>query len=412
MSHNNTEKEGYKKTTLGWIPNEWEVKKTKELGEISSGGTPDTSQMIYWNGSINWCTPTDITALNGNKYLNSTTTKITDAGLKNSSAKVLPINSLIVCTRASIGKVVINKIEMSTNQGFKNIIPKNIIADFLYYKLSNETIGLLRIANGSTFLEVSKTDFENYNLSIPPIDEQKKIAAILSTWDEAITKTQNLITQLQLRNKGLMLQLLKPKESWKKFRMGDLIEEIKRPVEWNDNECYDLISVRRRSGGAFFRESLKGEQILTKQLLTVYENDFLFSKMQIVHGASSIVPKELSGMKVSGSYITVKAKDETKLDIQYFNWLSKSRFFYRLTFLSSHGVHIEKMTFDFDDFKRHKISLPNLLSDQKRTVQILNKGVDEVKKLEQKLAALQLQKKGLMQKLLMGEVRVKVKSEK
>ena len=113
----------YKQTAIGLIPSDWDVKKIKEIGDVSSGGTPDTGKERYWNGGINWCTPTDITALK-NKFLGNTKTKITEEGLKNSSAKILPPHSIIVCTRATIGKAAINTVPMSTNQGFKNIIPK------------------------------------------------------------------------------------------------------------------------------------------------------------------------------------------------------------------------------------------------------------------------------------------------
>ena len=85
----------YKNTSVGLIPSNWEVKKIKEIGDVSSGGTPDTTKLRYWNGDINWCTPTDITALK-NKFLGDTKTKITEEGLKSSSAKILPPFSIIV----------------------------------------------------------------------------------------------------------------------------------------------------------------------------------------------------------------------------------------------------------------------------------------------------------------------------
>ena len=414
MSHNNTEKEGYKKTTLGWIPNEWEVRKLREISrEGRLGGN-------YENSEENEGTPVIKMGNIDRGFIKIDKIQCLPMNYQFNDEDILKEGDLLFNTRNTlelVGKVAIWRNELRFALYNSNLMRIKFKEEFITsnwfmnyaFNSTNSIRQLKGVATGTTSVAaIYGRDLNHIKFFVPPFTEQKKIAAILSTWDAAITKTQLLIAQLQLRNKGLMQELLKPKEGWKKFRIGDLIEEIKRPVEWNDDECYDLISVRRRSGGAFYRDSLKGGQILTKQLLTVYENDFLFSKMQIVHGASSIVPKELSGMKVSGSYITVKTKDETKLDIQYFNWVSKARFFYRLTFLSSHGVHIEKMTFDFDDFKQHKISLPKLLSEQKRTVQILNKAADEVKKLEQKLAALQLQKKGLMQKLLTGEVRVKI----
>ncbi len=290
----------------------------------------------------------------------------------------------------------------------EEFVDNNIYMNWVF----NSHYGLKQLrafATGTTSVAaIYGRDLEHFKCLIPSKTEQHHIATILSTWDEAITKTQQLIAQQQQRNKGLMQQLLTAKEDWKEYRIGDLLKEVKRPVKWDDEELYNLISVRRRSGGAFFRESLYGKQILTKQLFTTEEDDFLISKMQIVHGASAVVPKELAGMKISGSYIAVHAKNEKVLDIHFLNWLSKTPWFYRLTYISSYGVHIEKMTFDFNDFKRRKILLPPSVKEQKRIVGILQTAIDEVRINEQKLSALQQQKKGLMQKLLTGEIRVKM----
>ena len=113
---------GYKKTKIGWLPEDWEVKSISEIGRIYSGGTPDTNNPKFWHGDIYWCIPTDITALNGRRYLAKTKSKITEEGLRNSSAFLLPANSVIVCTRATIGEAAINSIPMATNQGFKSIV--------------------------------------------------------------------------------------------------------------------------------------------------------------------------------------------------------------------------------------------------------------------------------------------------
>lgn len=108
---------------ISTIPSDWEMEELSKIGKISSGGTPDTTNDAYWNGEINWCTPTDITALNGSKYIGKTFVKISKEGLKNSSAVLLPKGTVIVCTRATIGKAAISIDEITTNQGFKNIIP-------------------------------------------------------------------------------------------------------------------------------------------------------------------------------------------------------------------------------------------------------------------------------------------------
>src|SRR5690606_13408026 len=165
-----------------------------------------------------------ISALNS-EFLYDTSVKITNKGLKNSSAKILPPYSIIVCTRATIGKAAINLEPMSTNQGFKNIIPKDVDYKFLYYKIIAEEKGLKRIANGSTFLEISKTDFENYQIPLPPLPEQEKIAEILSTWDKAIQQTNAIIKKLEERNKGLADKLFS-NNNWSKQKLKDLFSRI------------------------------------------------------------------------------------------------------------------------------------------------------------------------------------------
>ncbi|OAV75125.1 Type I restriction enzyme specificity protein [Bacteroidales bacterium Barb7] len=204
------------KKRLKGFNGEWREVKLGEVGEIISGGTPDTTNPLYWNGNINWCTPTDITALNGIKYIGCTKTKITQEGLNNSSATLLPKGSIIVCTRATIGKVAISNEVISTNQGFKNIIPNDkIITDFLYYLSVNMEITLIRLGNGSTFLEVQKKDFENIKIYLPSLEEQTAIANILSSADQEIVLAKKKLTSLKEQKKGLMQQLLTGKRRMK-----------------------------------------------------------------------------------------------------------------------------------------------------------------------------------------------------
>jgi type I restriction enzyme S subunit len=123
----------------------------------------------------------DITALK-TRFLGETKRKLTERGLKKSSATVLPIGSVIVCTRATIGECAINTVEMTTNQGFKTIILKDDFdSDFIYYSIVLNKPELIRLSTGSTFGEVPKTAFEKLKIDTPPLFEQRKIAEILST---------------------------------------------------------------------------------------------------------------------------------------------------------------------------------------------------------------------------------------
>ena len=164
--------------------------------------------MNYWNGRIPFCTPTDITS--SKKYIMKTQRYITQSGLDNSSANLLPINSILMCSRATIGPRCINKTQMATNQGFKSFICNGEILDynFFYYLLDIYVPVLIRRSSGSTFLELSKRDAENIRISIPSLQEQKAIAQILSTADKEIDLLNQELEQLKEQKKGLMQLLL------------------------------------------------------------------------------------------------------------------------------------------------------------------------------------------------------------
>lgn len=190
------------------LPDGWRVAKLSEIGDISSGGTPDTNNMQYWNGNIPWITPTEITKLK-TRFIYQTERNITKDGLTNSSAKLLPINSILVCTRATIGEIGINKVPISTNQGFKNIIVnKSNNPDFIYFLLKQNKHKIIEKASGSTFLEISKYEFENLSFILPPFHIQQRIAAILSKADEEVRVYKEITKKLEERNKGLSQKLL------------------------------------------------------------------------------------------------------------------------------------------------------------------------------------------------------------
>lgn len=400
-------KPGYKHTHLGWIPDEWEMKHLEDISDIDkfclNGDTPEEYAFDY----------VSLSDVDSDNFEITTTKQVYQTAPSRARRIVNKGDVLMSTVRPNLQGFTFIKDDVKdliASTGFAVITPKQNDGEFIYQFLFSQQVSkqFYQLLVGSNYPAINSSDVRKLKIVHPSANERNKIATILFTWDEAITKTQQLIGQLKQRNKGLMQQLLTPKEDWKEYRIGELLKEVKRPVKWDDEELYYLISVRRRSGGAFFRQSLLGKQILTKQLFTAEEGDFLISKMQIVHGASAVVPKEMHGMKISGSYIAVHSKDDSLLDINFFNWLSKTPWFYRLTYISSYGVHIEKMTFDYADFKRRKMMLPPTIEEQRKIVKILQTANDEVGLYEQQLSVLQQEKKGLMQKLLTGEVRVKI----
>ena len=289
-----------------------------------------------------------------------------------------------------------------------------IIPQFLFYFIQmNNFIQVANVSSGSKMPRADWGYVEAHPFLIPVfLKEQKAIADCLSSWDKAIELQRELILSKEVRKKSLAQQLLTGKrrlpgftDEWKEEPYGKLLSQVKRKENWEDNHLYHLISVRRRSGGIFHRESLYGHQIAVKELMKVKKDDFLISKMQILHGASSIVNQEFENFYVSGSYIILNVTNPKKLSPDYLDFYSKQKIFYHQTYISSYGVHIEKMTFDFKTFLKMNMILPSI-EEQNAIVKVLETADKELQLEKQKLADLQQQKRALMQQLLTGKVRL------
>jgi type I restriction enzyme S subunit len=197
-------------TRLPGFQGEWEVRRLDELADIRSGGTPSTSVHANWDGSILWCTPTDITALDGYKYINSTARTISEQGLKSSSAELIPSRSVVMTSRATIGSCAINTVPVTTNQGFKNFVPRpSVDVEFLYYLLQTQTQGFISLCGGSTFLEIGKAQLCAYETKVPPSQlEQTAIANVLSDMDDELAALGARRDKTRLLKQGMMQELL------------------------------------------------------------------------------------------------------------------------------------------------------------------------------------------------------------
>lgn len=197
------------KTRLPGFEGTWEVKPLEKIVDIRSGGTPSTTNQVFWNGGVPWCTPTDITALHGHKYLIESERTISQKGLQASSAEVIPPNSIIMTTRATIGECAINKIPMATNQGFKNLIPLETDNEFLFYLMTTQKQRLIQLCGGSTFLEVGKKQLQTFEVTLPTdIDEQTAIAAVLSDMDAEIAALEQRLRKTKDIKQAMMQELL------------------------------------------------------------------------------------------------------------------------------------------------------------------------------------------------------------
>jgi len=186
----------------------WTESRLDQLALISSGGTPSRDVGDFWGGDIPWVTPTDITACQTN-YVVETADRITKKGLLSSAAKLLPAGTILLTSRATVGVSRIAGTALTTNQGFKNLIPQpHVDGAFLFYQVQRQRGAFERYAAGSTFPEINKKDTARV-LIVHPLDKatQQQIASVLSCIDTAIEKTEALIAKHQQIKAGLMHDL-------------------------------------------------------------------------------------------------------------------------------------------------------------------------------------------------------------
>ena len=185
----------------------WEQRKLGELADIVGGGTPSTSNSEYWDGDIDWYAPAEIA---DQIFVSSSERKITQQGYDNSSAKMLPVGTVLFTSRAGIGKTAILRKEGCTNQGFQSIVPhENMLDSYFIFSRTEELkrYGEIKGA-GSTFVEVSGKQMASMELMMPKtIEEQRKIGAYFSQLDNLITLHQRKLETLQKMKKSLLQKM-------------------------------------------------------------------------------------------------------------------------------------------------------------------------------------------------------------
>ena len=159
------------------LPDSWMFVRLKHIGEVVGGGTPKTNISEYWDGNIPWLTPADFSGYE-EMYVSSGARTITEIGLKSSSAQMLPANSVLYSSRAPIGYIAIAANPVSTNQGFKSVVPYDFsMSPYLYYCLKARTDDIIQRATGTTFKEISGSEMAETIIPLPPFTEQKRLVA-------------------------------------------------------------------------------------------------------------------------------------------------------------------------------------------------------------------------------------------
>ena len=205
----------------------WRIVKLGDVCSINNGGTPKSKVREYWDGGVQWLTPKDMGKLSS-RYVSMTGRQISQEGLDNSSAKIIPEESVILSCRAPIGHVAINQVPMSFNQGCKGLVPTDkILLEYLYYFLISSTQLLNDLGTGTTFKEISAKTLHQVDVPLPSIAVQQRIVAKLDTVfteiDEAINKAEAKEAEVQKLKTSLLSSFFNGDDlMWKTVKLGEV----------------------------------------------------------------------------------------------------------------------------------------------------------------------------------------------
>ena len=304
-----------------------------ELGDeqyfqIESGGTPDSKKKEYWGGKIAWVTLVDLPPNNRITVVHKTERTITELGLKKSSAKLLPENSVLVSSRATIGRIGIAKIPLATNQGFKNIIIKDFSkVDPLYIAnvLTQKVKEMQRLGTGGTYKEISKSNFSKIKIPLPPLEVQKEIVEQIEVKQNAINHAKEVIKNLE-REKRYFGQEIRKLKDVKWVEMENVADTF-TDGNWIESKDQSASGIRLiQTGnvgiGAYLDKGDKARFISDdtfKRLkcIEVFEGDVLISRLPDPVGRACLIP-ELDTRAITAVDCTIVRFDQNKIIPKFF----------------------------------------------------------------------------------------------
>ena len=404
----------FKETDIGKIPVDWEVKTLGEVATVFGGGTPSTNNKSFWNGDINWFTPTEITK--SGKYITNSIRKITNEGVNNSSAKILPPGTILLTTRASIGDVAILTESATTNQGFQNIITnKEVSNEFMFNLISSLQNELLKNASGSTFLEISPNKVKGIQIPLPPLAEQEKIAEVLSDTDLWIESTEALLAKKRLLKKGAMQKLLSPKDDWEVKSIIGIVNNDRKL--FNDGDWVESVHIKSdeirllQTGnigiGKFLNKASKKyiseESFKQLNCKEVFENDVLICRLAEPAGRCCLMTKIDEKKLIVSVDVSIFRPDENLYDRRFLVYTMCTDEWFNNVIEKVGGTTHKRIS--RSNLGEIKFSLPPLKTQQE-IAEILSSMDLEIESLENRLQKARNIKQGMMQDLLTGKVRL------
>ncbi|WP_455505170.1 restriction endonuclease subunit S [Clostridium sp.] len=406
-------REGYKMTELGDIPSEWAISKIGELTEIKTGGTPSTKCEKYWkDGDIPWMASGDV----NKKIINEVDGRITKSGMENSAAKLLPKDTVMIALNGqgkTKGTVAYLNIELTCNQSLAGFLPSyNVFnSKYLYYNLQSRYFEIRGLAGDGARNGLNLGLLREILIPIPSIKEQEKIASILSTVDEQIDNVDALIEKNKELKKGLMQTLLTKGIGHTKFKKTE-IGEI--PEEWDVKklECvFEILDSMRKPIKASDREKIEGNiPYYGASGVIDWINDYIFDEELILLGEdgenlnsrNSDLAFKIFGKTWVNNHahvFRVINKKECNIDFMVYYLEAKD---YSIYIAGSAQPKITQA-----QCRKFLLPLPEK-QEQDKIASILLESDKKIEEYENKKQKLEELKKGLMQQLLTGMIRVTV----
>lgn len=398
----------------------WKIDFLDNVAVRKSGHTPDKKKSIYWGGEIPWVSLKDLSKLN-KRFLYETTDYTTLEGIRNSSAVVLPAGTVVISRDASVGKIGILSKEMATSQHFINYIcGDNLNNIYLYYYLLFNSHLFERIATGSTIKTIGLSFFKKLKIMLPPLEEQQKIASILSMWDKAIELKEKMLKQKREQKKWLMQQLLTGEirlpgfsTEWKEFRLGEIGSTFngltgKSAADFGEGKPYipykTIFSDSKIDLNKLEYVSIGDNE---KQHVARYGDIFFTTSSETPEevGMSSVLLDEIDEVYLNSFCFGFRLNNFEILLPEYVRFLFRANTFRRKMYVLAQGS--TRFNISKNEVMELKVDLPDK-DEQREIATVLNDAEKQIKLLTEHIEALSLQKKGLMQLLLTGKVRVKV----
>ncbi|MGL4730892.1 MAG: restriction endonuclease subunit S [Clostridium sp.] len=399
---------------------DWESKKLGNVAKIVGGGTPSTTESEYWNGNIPWFTPTEIKS---QKFVSMSERTITEVGLKKSSAKILPKGTVLLTTRASLGDMAIANQEVTTNQGFQSIIAGSDISnEFIYYLQPKLKKYCYKNASGSTFLEISKSNIEQFKFNMPLKEEQEKIASFFSLIDDKISLQGEKVEALKDYKKGMMQKIfsreLRFKDDdgrdypeWEEKKLGDLVETITDYVAAGSFESIrnNVKYIETPNHAQLVRTVDLKHKFNNKNFVYVDENAFDFLYRVNLNKECTILPN--IGANIGESYFIKPESLPYKFNVLAPNAIllrsdkNNNRYIYYLLNTRIFHKQLDCMVgasgqpkFNKTELKQMRFKIASLC-EQNKICRILE-GIDlKIEKEQEKLDSLNEYKKGLLQQM-------------